>query len=155
MDDRQVPKDLAKLYTDFAILKTAMIGIDGKNGLKGDFEKYASRTEEKIRNINHIIGNLVQKFDAFIDESREQRLQISQEIQENGNKLSQYIQVDRPKTCYGLAEIQRRDVICQAQQDQQAQDNKQKSRDAKLGRYTIIGAIITATVAILTFIGSR
>ena len=153
MADRQVHLDTAKLYTDLAELRTAMIGIDGKNGLRGEFKSYSDQTEQRIRDINHNVRDLHHKFEHFYTESRETRADIHSEIAELSQLMHDYFNFRRQDTCHGLpavsqlrAEINNERRTAQAQHDRREAEDRQHNRTLQKQRWVLYGVIGAALI---------
>jgi len=153
MSDRQIPHDVAKLYTDFAELKTAVIGIDGNNGLKGDLKKtielnHANITlvHGELKDVHSKVDRLINSLSAKIDQTddRQDALEL---------KLEQYLKYDRVTTCHGKVAVNnlKKEIatMTEAKEKMQFEQNKLLTEMAK-ARIAMWGTI---TVAIIYVVG--
>ena len=153
MADRQVHIDTAKLYTDMAELRTAMVGIDGKNGLRGEFKTYSEQTEQRIRDINHNVRDMCHKLESFYTESRETRQEIHDELAELAKTMNDYFNFKRAETCHGIlavrqlrAEIHNDRRLVQAQHDRREAEDRQHNRALQKQRWVLYGVIGAALI---------
>lgn len=88
--DIQQQRDIGKAFFQIAEmkgeikeLKTALIGIDGKNGLRGELRSYMEQEDERMRKLESMIA------DSYAWQSKTEQ------------EFRHYLDVERKETCYG------------------------------------------------------
>ena len=128
-------RELADIRGDVKALSVALVGYDGKNGLRGEFREFASDMERRMT-----------KQDEALEELARWRSDAS-------NAMDTYLKHGRRATCYGVAALEEykkaeeEAAATRAAQWETQQTELKKARIAMLG--AVLVALITALIPVI------
>jgi hypothetical protein len=146
MSDRQIPHDVARLYTDFAELKTAVIGIDGTNGIKGELKKHIELNHANINVLHKEIKDINVKVDRLITEVSGKFTDSDKRLTEVDGNLKQYLKYDRETSCHGIKAVE--NLKKEMSQMNADRENAQIEREKILAEMAKSRMAMTGTVVV-------
>jgi len=122
---------IARLEGEFKEIKTALIGIDGRNGLRGELREFAERVEAQTEAQNRRTREL-----------EEWRIDIEKRLQE-------YLHVTRPQTCIGKKALEEYVEQVEAKVEEHKDERRRSDRlsvELTKTRNTFRAAILVALI---------
>lgn len=128
---REVADLRGEVRTDVKELKTALIGMDGRNGLRGEFREFAADMERRMT-----------KQDEALEELAKWRSDAS-------NAMDTYLKHGRQATCYGVAALEEYKRAEEEAETRRAQQWAVQQTELKKARIAMLGAVLVALITAL------
>lgn len=145
MDDGRVElqRDIGKIWGalerqngDVRELKTALIGLDGSNGLRGEFREFAEDMEHRMT-----------KQDEVLERQDESLAELKAWRQETTKALSDYLANGRKQTCHGIEALELYREEVEAEEKARAVQWDQRETELRKSRNAMWGAVIVAFIS--------
>lgn len=132
-DDRDFTqqRDIGKLWGAVLELRTALIGLDGKNGLRGEFREFAADMERRMT-----------KQDEALEELARWRSDAS-------NAMDTYLKHGRQATCFGIAALEEYKKAEEEAETRRAAQWENQQTELKKARIAMLGAVLVALITAL------
>ncbi|OPY04987.1 MAG: hypothetical protein A4E61_00487 [Syntrophorhabdus sp. PtaB.Bin184] len=142
-----IPRETGKLWGAIRELKTAMIGIDGKNGIRGEFRDF---TEKEFKTAMQDIKEHLERQDEILEE-------VGKWKEEFEHRFDKYLTHERAATCVGKKALE--EYIERKGADEAARKEELRASDIALAdirkfRTTTIVTIVLALLAAVSGMGS-
>lgn len=128
------PKDIGKLWGAIKEIRTALIGLDGTNGLRGEFREFAERMEKKQEEL----------------EAQMQAREVwERELEE---QLQLYLNKTRKDTCEGIKALKDYEARLEQEERQEKEDRRDRqnmSLELKKMRTTMLVSIACVVITVL------
>lgn len=122
--DLEQEKSIGKLFSEINALRTSVIGIDGKNGLRGELRGFTIKMEQRM-----------DKQDKALNELNDWR-------NETSHALTEFITYSRRDTCYGIKALNE----YKEEREKEFQAIKEHQTELKKARLTTMSAVIVALI---------
>lgn len=126
-------REVADIRGDVKALGVALVGYDGKNGLRGEFREFAAGMERRMT-----------KQDEALEELARWRSDAS-------NAMDTYLKHGRQATCYGVAALEEYKKAEEEAETRRAQQWAVQQTELKKARLAMLGAVL---VALITAVGT-
>lgn len=131
MSEIEQQRDIGKLWGAVLELRTALIGLDGKNGLRGEFREFASDMERRMT-----------KQDEALEELAKWRGEAS-------NAMDTYLKHGRQATCFGIAALEEYKKAEEEAETRRAAQWETQQTELKKARIAMLGAVLVALITAL------
>lgn len=152
----EVKLDVMGVRGEIKEIRTALIGLDGQNGLRGELRAFMKTIAEKDSKLEKLIVQQEENLNKRMDSQDAVLNTLSQEVSLSSQnhidletKFNHYLEVDRPNTCIGKADVDKFKKELQERSTKKDKDDKAMKRVVLAMVGTILVSVITSTASII------